>query len=135
LKELIVIGDRVLIKQDESEERTKVGLYLPQTVKEKEQVISGYILKTGPGIPLADPNSIGDEPWQSHSGESRTYLPMEAKPGDYALFLKKASVELTYKNEKYLIVPQSAILVLVRKDELDQSPAVRDDDDDTDLPL
>ena len=74
MKELIVIGDRVLIKQDDSEERTKVGLYLPQTVKEKEQVISGYILKTGPGIPLADPNSMGDEPWQNQTGEPRNAL-------------------------------------------------------------
>jgi co-chaperonin GroES (HSP10) len=116
LKELIVIGDRVLIKQDESEEKTKVGLYLPQTVREKEQVISGYIIKTGPGIPLADPSNLGDEPWSSSSNEPRHYLPMEAKPGDYALFLRKASVEITYKNEKYLIVPQSAILVLVREE-------------------
>jgi len=116
LKELIVIGDRVLIKQDEAEERTKVGLYLPQTVREKEQVIGGYIIKTGPGIPLADPSSLGEEPWSSSSNEPRHYLPMEARPGDYALFLRKASVEINYKNEKYLIVPQSAILVLVRED-------------------
>lgn len=114
MKELIVIGDRVLIKPDDSEERTKVGLYLPQTVKEKEEVIGGYIIKTGPGIPLADPSTMGDEPWQAAPNRPVQYLPMEAKPGDYALFLRKASVEINYKHEKYLIVPQGAILVLVR---------------------
>ena len=43
-KELVVIGDRVLIKREDLEERTKVGLYLPQTVVEKEDVQSGRIL-------------------------------------------------------------------------------------------
>ncbi len=117
LKELIVIGDRVLIKPDDSEERTKVGLYLPQTVKEKEEVIGGYIIKTGPGIPLADPSTMGEEPWQASPNKPTQYLPMEAKPGDYALFLRKASVEINYKHEKYLIVPQGAILVLVREED------------------
>lgn len=117
MKELIVIGDRVLIKQDDTEERTKVGLYLPQTVKEKEEVIGGYIIKTGPGIPLADPSTMGEEPWQTFPNKPTQYLPMEAKPGDYALFLRKASVEINYKHKKYLIVPQGAILVLVREED------------------
>ena len=118
-KKLIVIGDRVLIRPDEKEERTEVGLYLPQTVKEKEAVIGGYIVKTGPGIPLADPSSLGDEPWKSN-GQGLRYLPMEARPGDYALFLRKAAVEFTFEGQKYLILPQSAILVLIR--EKDEEP-------------
>jgi chaperonin GroES len=117
LKELIVIGDRVLIKPDTSEEKTKVGLYLPQTVKEKEEVIGGTIVKTGPGIPLADPSTMGEEPWQTSPNKTTQYLPMEAKPGDYALFLRKASVEIKYKHDSYLIVPQGAILVLVRDEQ------------------
>ncbi|MFQ5583108.1 MAG: co-chaperone GroES [Calditrichia bacterium] len=136
MKELVVIGDRVLIKEDDSEQRTKVGLYLPQTVKEKEQVAGGYILKTGPGIPLADPSSLGEEPWLNSPGEKLTYLPMEARPGDYALFLKKASVEINYKNEKYLIVPQGAILVLIRDDDEIADSAEPDfHDPDKELPL
>ncbi len=114
LENLIVIGDRVLIKPDQREERTKVGLYLPQTVKEKEEVASGYILKTGPGLPLVDPSSISDEPWQ-YQRQNLHYIPMEAKVGDYAIFLRKASVEITFRGEKYFIVPQSAILLLVRE--------------------
>ena len=135
MKELIVIGDRVLIKPDNSEERTKVGLYLPQTVKEKEEVIGGYIIKTGPGIPLADPSTMGDEPWQTSPIKPIQYLPMEAKPGDYALFLRKASVEIKYKHESYLIVPQGAILVLVREDDKifpkEESPDMDLDEDIT----
>ncbi len=121
LKKLIVIGDRVLIRPDDREERTEVGLYLPQTVKEKEDVIGGYIVKTGPGIPLADPASLGDEPWKS-DGQTLRYLPMEAQPGDYALFLRKAAVEITFEGEKYLILPQSAILLLIREETSEDSP-------------
>ena len=135
MKEIIVIGDRVLIKPDTSEEKTKVGLYLPQTVKEKEEVIGGTIIKTGPGIPLADPSTMGEEPWQVSPNKGTQYLPMEAKPGDYALFLRKASVEIKYKHENYLIVPQGAILVLVREDDTilpkDESPAPDSDENIT----
>ena len=42
-KELIVVGDRVLIRLDELEERTEVGLYLPPTALEKENVQSGRV--------------------------------------------------------------------------------------------
>ena len=42
-RKLIVIGDRVLISPDEGDERTKVGLYLPQTVIDKDSVQSGRI--------------------------------------------------------------------------------------------
>ena len=61
LEKLIVIGDRVLIRPAPAQERTKVGLYLPQTVREKDEVITGDIVKTGPGLPLADPANIRDE--------------------------------------------------------------------------
>jgi co-chaperonin GroES (HSP10) len=39
---------------------------------------------------------------------------MQAKPGDYALFLRNSSIEVEFEHESYLIVPQSAILVLLR---------------------
>jgi hypothetical protein len=42
---------------------------------------------------------------------------MEVRSGDYALFLRKAAVEIQYEGEKYFIVPQSAILVLIRDQE------------------
>ena len=112
-RKLIVVGDRVLISPDEGEERTKVGLYLPQTVLEKDQVQGGRIVATGPGTPLPDPSDVDDEPWKSSSGQSR-HVPMQAQVGDFAIFLRKASVEIKYEGKPYLVVPQSAILVLFR---------------------
>ena len=41
---------------------------------------------------------------------------MQAKVGDHALFFRKAAVEITFENDKYLVVPEAAILVLVRED-------------------
>ncbi|NIW79281.1 MAG: co-chaperone GroES [Calditrichae bacterium] len=114
MKELLVIGDRVLIKPEEKEERTAVGLYLPQTVKDKEEVLNGYVVKTGPGIPLGTPPTFGEEPWHEEQRKSAQYIPMEAQVGDHALFLRKAAVEIKYEDQKYFIAPQSAILVLVR---------------------
>jgi len=112
-KNLIVIGPRVLIKLDRSESRTDAGLYLPPTVKERDEVQSGFIVKTGPGYPVHDPSSAEDEPW-AVSGREPRYIPLEAKEGDYALFLKKDSVEIEYEGEKYQIVPHSSILAIVR---------------------
>ena len=49
------------------------------------------------------------------------FVPMQARIGDYALFFRKAAVEITYESTKYLVVPQAAILVLVRgPDPLDE---------------
>ena len=48
--------------------------------------------------------------------EEPRYVPLQAQVGDYALFIKKAAVEITFENEKYLIVPNSAVLVLAREE-------------------
>lgn len=117
-KKIIVTGDRVLIRPDREEERTKVGLYLPQTVKDKEEVIGGIVIQTGPGIPMANPSDVSEEPWKNEKQELK-YLPVQTKPGDYALFLQKAGVEIKYQGESYIIVPQSAILIIIREDEPD----------------
>jgi chaperonin GroES len=113
-KKLIVIGDRVLMELDESRERTTTGLYLPPTVKEKEKVQSGYIVKVGPGYPVSDPHTIMDEPWSSKKKEDLKYIPLQAMEGDYAIFLKDAAIEIEFEGKKYLIVPHSAILALLR---------------------
>ena len=114
-KGLIVVGDRVLVKQEDLEKRTEVGLYLPQTVVEKEEVQGGRIVSTGPGMPLPQPQDTDDEPWRSVPSEPK-YLPMQAEAGDYALFLMKSAVEIKFEGEKYLIVPHGAILVLIREE-------------------
>jgi chaperonin GroES len=112
-KKLIVVGDRVLVTPEAGEERTSVGLYLPPTAVESRQVQGGRIVATGPGTPMAEPASMDEEPWKMHSPDVR-YLPMQARAGDYALFFRKAAVELTFEEQTYLVVPQAAILVLVR---------------------
>ena len=117
-KDLIVVGDRVLVKVEEGEERTKVGLYLPPTAVDSQAVQSGQIVVKGPGLPLPAPDAGGDEPWLTPKRETR-FVPMQAKVGDYALFFRKAAVEITFENERYLVVPQAAILALVRDEDFD----------------
>jgi len=118
-KQIIVVGDRVLVKPDAAKARTAFGLYLPQGVESTGKVQGGYVIKVGPGYPLPDPNSIQDEPWDRKDNEPK-YLPLQAQEGDYALFVRKASVEIELDNEKYLIVPQGAILLLLRDNILDR---------------
>jgi co-chaperonin GroES (HSP10) len=114
-KRLIVVGDRVLIAPEEGEERTNVGLYLPATAIESRQVQGGKIVATGPGTPMIEPTSMDDEPWKIRNADVK-YQPMQAEVGDYALFFRKAAVEITFEGKTYLVVPQAAILVLVRRD-------------------
>ena len=112
-KRLIVVGDRVLIQPDAEDSRTRVGLYLPPSAIDAQAVQSGRVVATGPGTPISAPTEIGDEPWKITSGEPR-YLPVQAEVGDHAIFFRRAAVEITFQNEKYLVVPQAAILALVR---------------------
>ncbi len=115
-RNLVVVGDRVLILPDARKEQTHHGLYLPQGVEEKEKVQAGTVVRTGPGYPLPDANSAGDEPWMNDRQVEPRYLPTQAREGDYAIFLRKAAVEIEYDGKTYLIVPQAAILVLLRED-------------------
>lgn len=112
-KNLIIVGDRVLIEPEEGHDKTSSGLYLPQTVKEKEKVISGYVVKTGPGYAIHDP-SVSDEPWTKDKKKEVKYVPLQASEGDYAIFLKDSAIEIEFEGKKYLIVPHSSILALVR---------------------
>jgi chaperonin GroES len=119
-KDLIVVGDRVLVKVEEGEERTNVGLYLPPTAVDNQAVQSGTIVATGPGLPLPAPDASIDEPWRtSPSARETRFVPMQAKIGDYALFFRKAAVEITFEGDRFLVVPQAAILALVRDDDFD----------------
>jgi chaperonin GroES len=116
-KHLIVVGDRVLIKVEDGEERTKVGLYLPPTAIDSQAVQGGEIVATGPGHPMPDFNESTEEPWRLSRRESTgKFVPMQARTGDYALFFRKAAVEITFESEVYLVVPQNALLALVRSD-------------------
>ena len=114
-KQLLVVGDRVLITPEEGDDRTRVGLYLPATALDAQQVQTGLIVATGPGTPIADLSSIDEEPWKVDARESRT-RGMQARVGDHAIFFRKAAVEIAFEEKKYLVVPQAAILVLIRDD-------------------
>ena len=129
--ELIMVGDRVLIAPDEGEKQTRSGLVLPASVAEKEQVRSGRVVSVGPGYVTPNPQFTEDEPWSS-SGEPVRYLPLQARTGDFAFFMKKEALEIRYEGGTYLIVPHSAILALVRSDADDILDALGDSLDDLD---
>jgi len=114
-KKLVVIGDRVLIRPSKPNERTDSGLYLPPGVQEKEKVQQGYIIKTGPGYAI--PMPIDDEPWKSEE-EQVKYVPLQAREGDIAIFLLSGATEVIYEGDKYFIVPQGAILMLEREENI-----------------
>jgi chaperonin GroES len=115
LKKLVVIGDRVLIRLSKGDSRTQTGLYLPPGVQEKEKVQQGYVIKTGPGYAI--PLPVESETWKSEE-EQVKYIPLQVREGDLAIFLLNGATEIVYEGEKYFIVPQGAILMLERDDEL-----------------
>lgn len=115
MKELIVVGDRVLVVPEDGEERTQVGLYLPQTAVDARQVQGGRVTALGPGIPVATPDANDDEPWKRQRPQPR-YMPMQVRVGDYAIFFRRAGVEVTFEGKRYFVVPHDAILVVVRDD-------------------
>ncbi len=112
----MIIGDRVLIRPREQDEKTASGLFLPPGVREKEKIQSGYVMKVGPGYPIPNPN--GElEAWKQE--DPVKYLPLQVRPGDLAIFIQKEGYEVLYQSQKYYIVPQNAILMIEREDDLD----------------
>ena len=73
-KQILVVGDRVLIRPDKGEKKSKAGLYLPPSVVEKQEVFSGVVVEVGPGIPLGNPEDNLDEPWSMSDGGSIKYV-------------------------------------------------------------
>lgn len=91
------LADRVVVKVVEEEERTKGGIVLPDTAKEKPQ--QGEIIAVGPGKVL-------------DNGEC---LPVEVKQGDLVIFAKYGGTEVKVKGEEYLILRESDILAVLEK--------------------
>ena len=115
LNKVIIIGNKVLIKPVADRECTLSGLYLPPGVREKEKTATGYVVKVGPGYPIPAITDEGDL-WKSK--EEVKYVPIQPKPGDLAVYLQSNACEIEFNCEKYLILPDSAILMLVRDEEL-----------------
>ncbi|MGI5843877.1 MAG: co-chaperone GroES [Candidatus Xenobium sp.] len=118
MPELIVVGDRILIEPLEGEQQTESGLILPATATERDKVRNGLVLKVGPGYLVPNPEYSEAEPWKKPRQANR-YLPLQAEPGDQAFFLKDQSIEITWQGKNLLIVPHSAILVLLRPEPSD----------------
>ena len=113
----LMIGDKVLIKPKNPESQTKTGLYLPPSVLQGERIQAGYIIKIGPGYPLPA-QSEEHEVWEKKEDEDVRYLPLQAKEGDLAIYLQSSAYEISFNEEKYYIVPHSAILMLIRDEGL-----------------
>lgn len=112
-REVILIGDKVLIKPEEENNKTPSGLFLPQGVQHKEEVMCGNVVNTGPGYPLGEAATEG-EAWSGRTRTELRYVPLQAQTGDYAIFLKAPAVEVEIDGNKYQIVPHNAILLLIR---------------------
>ena len=113
-REVIVVGDKVLIKPEEEANKTPSGLYLPQGVAEKEAVSGGYVVNVGPGYPTGE-SLVDGEPWARTGGQREMrYMPLQARKGDYAVFLRRDAVEVQIDGSEYLIVGHAGILILIR---------------------
>ena len=115
LDQLIVVGDRLIIDLSECSDRTDSGLYLPPNVKEKEEIQSGYVLKVGPGAPIAFDEDR--EPWKSNDNPVK-YIPVQPKEGEYSVYLNKYASEVVFNGHTLMIVPQTSILLLQRDEGL-----------------
>lgn len=115
LSNVMVIGDRALIKPKEANQRTKSGLYLPPGVQEKEKIQQGYVVKVGPGYALPPDEPL--EPWED-SEDYDHFIPLQVQEGDLAIFVMNQAYQIMYEGEKYFIVPQNGILMVERNDDL-----------------
>lgn len=85
------LGDRVIIKPLPQDEKTKGGIILPDTAKEKPQ--QGQVIAIGNGRIL----------------DNGTKVDMEVKPGDKVLYGKYSGTEIKIEGEEFLIVKESEI--------------------------
>ena len=115
LRKVILIGDRILIKPTRPNQKTESGLFLPQGIHRKEELYTGYVMKVGPGYPVPALRDE-DETWKEKKDEVQ-YVPLQPKPGDLAVYLQKSVFEIEFNREKYVILPQSALLLVVREED------------------
>jgi co-chaperonin GroES (HSP10) len=113
---VIMVGDRVLIKPKNPTEKTTSGLYLPPSIEKNDRLQQGYVVKVGPGYPIPVVNEA-EEPWKD-AGDDMKFVPIQPKIGDLAVYLLNSVHEITLNEEKYCIVPNSAIFMLIRDEGL-----------------
>ena len=115
LDNIVIIGDRILIKPLEASNKTGSGLYLPPSVKERDAVHTGLVVKVGPGYPIPT-SKDPDEIFKNESSDPISYVPLQVKEGDEALYLHAGGYELEINNERYIVVNQNAILLVLRNE-------------------
>ena len=89
------LGDRVVIRVLEQEEKTASGIFLPDTAKEKPS--QGEVVAVGPGKVQDDGKRVA----------------LDVKVGDKLIFSKYAGTEVKFEGTKYLIVSERDILAII----------------------
>jgi chaperonin GroES len=89
------LHDRVVVRRLEGEERTKGGIFIPDTVKEKPQ--EGEVIAVGLGA----------------RDESGKLTPLDLKPGERVLFGKWSGSEIKINGEEFLIMKESDVMGVV----------------------
>jgi len=89
------LGDRILVKPSPGEEKTKSGIVLPDSAKEKPQ--QGKVVAVGGGV----------------KDEKGNKIPMEIKVGDEVLYSKYSGTEVKIDDEEHLIIKESDVLAIV----------------------
>ena len=89
------LHDRVLVKRVEAEEKTKGGIIIPDTAKEKPQ--EGEVLAVGPGA----------------RDESGKLIPIDLKKGDRILFGKWSGTEIKIEGQDLIIMKESDVMGVV----------------------
>ena len=91
------LHDRVLVRRVEAEEKTKGGIIIPDTAKEKPQ--EGEVIAVGPG----------------GRDENGNLIPIDVKAGDRVLFGKWSGTEIKIEGEDLLIMKESDVMGVVEK--------------------
>jgi chaperonin GroES len=86
------LADRLVVKPIEAEEKTKAGIYLPDTAKEKPQ--EGEVVAVGPG----------------RTSDDGKRIVMDVKVGDIVVYTKYGGTEIKVDDEEYMILRESDIL-------------------------
>jgi chaperonin GroES len=90
------LGDKLLIKRADAQEKTDSGIYLPESAKDKPR--QGTIIATGNG---------------NLNKETGEYLPFTVSTGDDVLFSSYAGTEIKIEDEDYLIMTEGDILGII----------------------
>jgi chaperonin GroES len=91
------LHDRVIVKRVEEEEKTKGGIIIPDTAKEKP--IEGIVIAVGSG---------------KSEGEGKKKVPLDVKQGDRVLFSKYAGTEINIEGEERLIMKEEDIIAIIK---------------------